>query len=377
MSEIHRLPPVLRRAIARALARPASPKASVRNRAACLYKVDRLGDFVIALGALRLLIEHFGETECRLIVGESAANLAAAEFPGVDRHVLPSSVAGVWRELRPLRNRTAPLWAGETFRHLICLRHSGSLYRDVTLQWIHAERWHGLGPRPAPGSLTLDNRPVFGPAYPVDANAPWCRELLAHRRVVAGIIGRDPDWNEMRPQLRSVIATANRDIVFCPFGSEPIRDYPAANWIEAWRANAPAFAQTSVHLCGPADRRDDLTALANQLRASVGIENAVVCTNLPGLDFVRLIAGAKAVVTVESAAAHLATAMEKPAVIVCGGGHAGIFAPWSGQLRQHWLFHRLECYGCNWNCRFPKVRCLAELPPGEVGQALQLMMQHG
>ena len=372
MNEPHRLPRWLRYLLARRLARPVAPTSMPRPRQACLYKVDRIGDFVLATGALRLLIEHFGAPECRLIVSPQAAPFAAAEFPEVERWTAPAGTSGVWREMRPLRRELAPRWAEEIFATLVCLRHGRALHRDLTLSWIRAEDWRGLGERPAAANLALDNRPEPATGYPATAEAPWCRELLAHRQVLSAVLGRDVRWEEMRPRLLHLSSEPGPEIVLCPFGGEPIRDYPRTAWLEAWRMAIEPHAR--VRVLGPGLRRSELEQFATDLRATGA--DAIVTSDAPPLEFARHVAHARRVLTVESAAAHLAVALDKPAMIVLGGGHYGWFAPWGGSSRQRWVHHPLDCYGCNWQCRRPRVECLLDLPATAVAQSIREVLPH-
>jgi ADP-heptose:LPS heptosyltransferase len=372
MSETHRLPTFARQWLARRLARPSPPSGPVRNRKVCLYKVDRLGDFVLALGALHQLVDHFQPENCRLVVSTAAEALAAAEFPGVPRWVLPPAASGVWREMRPLRARFGPEFAGENFERLVCLRHAPSLYRDVTLGWIGAREFFGRTSRPTAATLTISNRPALPP--PGGVTAPWSAELRSHREVLAAVLGRNPDWSELRPRLRSQTPGTSDEVVFCPFGHERIRDFPRESWRAAWRTLAVPVRR--LRLLGPAVRSGELTALRDDLRATFPRADITIQTDLTALQFIGAIAAARAVVTVDSAAAHLATAFDQPAVIVIGGGHHGWFGPWGDRVRQQWISHPLPCFGCNWDCRLPTVSCLTELPPTAVGAALNTVLAH-
>jgi len=373
MNERHRLPSWLRRMLARRLARPAAPPRALRRRQACLYKLDRIGDFVLASGALRLLIGHFGAANCRLIVSTQAAPFAAAEFPEVDQWVAPAGASGVWRQMHPLRRQVAPEWATERFDALVCLRHARSLYRDLTLSWLSADHWHGLSERPSAHALSSLDNPEPAAGYPATAAAPWCRELLAHRAVLGAVLGREIAWEEMQPRLHSARAAAGDAILLCPFGSDRIRDYPLAAWIEAWRGAIGPGAE--VRVLGSGARREELEQFATGLRDAGA--RAEVATDLSPAEFVQSVAQAKLVLTVESAAAHLATALEKPAVILVGGGHPGWFAPWGMGQRQRWVRYELDCYGCNWECRRPRVECLLDLPAAAVARAITEVLPHG
>jgi len=53
--------------------------------------------------------------------------------------------------------------------------------------------------------------------------------------------------------------------------------------------------------------------------------------------FIDLLAGAECVVTVDTAAAHAATALDCRTLVLFSGKHQGMFAPWIRSSRQQWL----------------------------------------
>jgi ADP-heptose:LPS heptosyltransferase len=54
-------------------------------------------------------------------------------------------------------------------------------------------------------------------------------------------------------------------------------------------------------------------------------------------DFLQSIAEARLVLTVDTAAAHMACALDTPAVIISAGQHPGVYAPYSKNGQQHWI----------------------------------------
>jgi ADP-heptose:LPS heptosyltransferase len=85
---------------------------------------------------------------------------------------------------------------------------------------------------------------------------------------------------------------------------------------------------------------------------------------------IALIAGARALVGMDSCHIHIAGALGTPAVGILGGGQFGDFAPWGESARFRWVHHRMECYGCNWICPFPQAHCLHNMPPDEIAAAI-------
>lgn len=67
----------------------------------------------------------------------------------------------------------------------------------------------------------------------------------------------------------------------------------------------------------------------------------------------------KIVVSCDTAGAHIACAVGKENIIVMGGGHFGRFLPYSNLTSIIAL--PLECYGCNWQCKYSETFCFTKL----------------
>lgn len=75
----------------------------------------------------------------------------------------------------------------------------------------------------------------------------------------------------------------------------------------------------------------------------------------------------------ESGLAHLCCAVGLPNAIVLGGGHFGRFCPSSPKTVAAVL--PLDCYFCNWQCRYSRPHCVKDLAAGVVARAVELAQQ--
>ncbi len=82
------------------------------------------------------------------------------------------------------------------------------------------------------------------------------------------------------------------------------------------------------------------------------IDNFIGKTSLPQL--IQLIGNATLVIANETSAIHIAAATQTKAVCILGGGHFERFAPYPQHMENSPLciFEKMECYYCNWNCKF-------------------------
>jgi ADP-heptose:LPS heptosyltransferase len=71
-------------------------------------------------------------------------------------------------------------------------------------------------------------------------------------------------------------------------------------------------------------------------------------------------------VGVESGSVHLAAAAKIPTICVMGGGEPFRFFPYGDSRRNRAVTHKMKCYGCNWRCIYPTIRCLQELDVTQV-----------
>lgn len=349
-----RLPPSLRAWIGRRLSGPA--RHAVRQRCrTVIYKVDRIGDFVLALSAIRLVLAARGAEECVLVVSQAAAPLAAREFPRTPRIVLPTNAPGVIRDLLPAWWRERRKFRSLEAEELISFSHHQDLYKDVTLSWIAASRRHELN----------------AAAYPGTCDSKSCLELEAHRQLSTTVLGRPISTDAILPRLESVEPRDGNELLVCPLSSQQVRHPPVALLVDAlrhWRARTRA----KIEFCGPPDRAPMLHHWHMQA-ASAGLTDVGVAIT-PGMDdFLSRLAHAGAVLTVESAPSHLATALDKRACIINGGGRFGICSPWRSSARQTHVFHRTPCYGCEWNCDQPEVYCLTGLSSAAIAAALPVL----
>jgi ADP-heptose:LPS heptosyltransferase len=87
------------------------------------------------------------------------------------------------------------------------------------------------------------------------------------------------------------------------------------------------------------------------------------------LEMAAIIKRSRMLVGADSAAAHIACAVKTPNAIVLGGGHYRRFFPYSS-LTYCAVLH-LECFGCDWVCKFNRPYCIQEVLPQTLGEAVR------
>lgn len=367
-------PQLFRRLMLRTLAR-ARARGPVRagdgTRRVCLFKPDGIGDFVLALGALRRLAETHGEGNCEIVVSPPVGELARAEFPQARVISLPliGAARGLSRALRGWLKWRRSL-AGLTADTVYCLRHHRNLEEECALFWMNARRVVGL--ENSRHAMTSEDQaalpPVLTASAPRPASAPasLCLELECHRTLLRLALNREAVVADVMPKITAAQPELGQRLLVAPYSSAVLKDYPdemLAQALGLLRAPVPIVLAGS-----PAQRgRLERLRLLLQARCAAGVD---ILPDGSLVEFARAVATARAVLTVDTAAAHLATSLDKPAVILHNGTHHGEFGPWQRSPRQRWLVKPLDCFGCGGRCVHERPECLQGIEPGAVAVAL-------
>lgn len=151
-------------------------------------------------------------------------------------------------------------------------------------------------------------------------------------------------------------------LAFLPGSGTPIRlyqGYGAA--LEGFLRARPA---TVIALGSEADR----PLAAGFLERLPGSGHVNLCGRTGLREAAALLARCRLAAGAESGLAHLAWAVGTPQAVIVGGGHFGGFLPRSPLTTTACL--PMDCFGCNWDCRFDRPHCIQDLPPEVLMQAM-------
>lgn len=153
-----------------------------------------------------------------------------------------------------------------------------------------------------------------------------------------------------------------KTIALFAYGRSHLRTYP--------------FYGTALHdVCA----ENDFSVIALGDAAAYGFnrdclnEIGVRSVNLSGKTTLRqsaaLLRKCRLAVGAETGLAHLACAVDIPNVVVLGGGHFGLFMPYSPKTSIAAL--PLDCYFCDWICKYEYSHCVVDVAPEVVEIAVR------
>jgi len=158
-----------------------------------------------------------------------------------------------------------------------------------------------------------------------------------------------------------------------PGASHATRTWSAENYGPLCRAIA---TDTKFVIFGGPDD----VSLAGDVEAAVGkfIQSDRII-NLAGRTTLRQLVGCISrctlLISMETVALHMGIALGIPTVGIVGGGHYGRFVPWGDPGKNLILTEKMDCFNCNWRCRYENPPCIQKVRPEVVAAAVSGLLE--
>lgn len=212
-------------------------------------------------------------------------------------------------------------------------------------------------------------------------------ELLRNEDFLLGLDNSYEMENEaiaFSPQLLVEKRAINRPYAVLFVGASwDARRWPSRNYVLISQEINRRF-ELDVVLCGSVSE----ISLGHEITAVLG---QAWCHDFVGKttlnELFPLVYNSRLVIANETSGAHIAAVLQVPSVCIVGGGHFGRFLPYpsGGSYRAPLaVFNKMDCFGCNWNCIYPKVDgkaipCIEEVSPEQVMSVVNALIskRHG
>jgi ADP-heptose:LPS heptosyltransferase len=134
---------------------------------------------------------------------------------------------------------------------------------------------------------------------------------------------------------------------------------------------ADTFRSMSNHKCrlvffGTAAESEYIQAVINELSR---LDKFTEIKNLAGRttprQLVECVRNCDLVLSQETGFLHIAVALRKHALGLIGGGYFNRFFPWGEPDLVHPIFNQMDCFNCDWICKYDTLRCLQEISPSK------------
>ncbi len=317
-----------------------------------IYKVDRLGDWLLVQPSLERVLAAARQSGQSVVIWASRETDALRELTGPDCPVESIAFEPRGRAAKIRRTfalgRLLSIYRAGT---VISFRHAPEPLRDVILSAIRTDDIRALSWRMFPGPT---------------GSVP--HEIYRHHALLAGLDLAPPTPATLLPSRPAPrVSAASGPIVLAPYSSAALKDWNIQGWIDVARALGDRGLRWELWV-GP-DQRARAGDLARRLQAAAP-DSLYEVRSGSLRDLTNAINGAQLILTVDTLAAHLAVIADAPMVAILGGGQHGDFAPWQRSARQRWVTHPLPCYNCGWACHRPRVECIQDISPAAVIDAI-------
>lgn len=339
-----------------------------------------LGDALLLTGALRTLRRHFAPSPVWVL-----ASSATRPFfiRCADRVIALPGGRGPWISLRravailPIFRVSCRILMHPIYSTVRIYHQIARLVESPEKVWFDGE------PMADDEIMTEDPRRFYTRIVAVDRNMRELDKLAAMLRNVGveNVSCRRDIWPDIglseaeQNSARERIAgwrgqRAALVLAVCPGGGFAAKDWGAERFadflriaaehrpIAAFLAGGRQDGERARRICGAASSVPGLRIIDLTGRCSVR-------------ETVALIGASDACVGNDTFGLHAAVAMGTPSVVVMGGGDFPRWATWGEPSRHVVLTRRLDCFGCRWRCRYGDFRCVRDVSPESVLNALR------
>jgi ADP-heptose:LPS heptosyltransferase len=359
-----------------------TPVKEHRSRRLLVVRLDGLGDAILWLpSAQRLRAEYpAGDYELHLVANQAWADLPAysAIFDKVipvDRHRFCVKFNYRWRTLMGLKK--------SGYSQVIHPVHSREFIRGDSIS-LHSRGQRTIGSRGDRSNHTrfthwlsgrwYDELYDCGPdlGFELERNAEFLRKYgLSDVAIIAPTLSLPQSEQEDRKYYLLV-----------PGASHEGKRWPLARFARLAEQISAETGWDGVICGGPGEEKlgEDLL-----VTSSVPLDNKIGRTDM--LQLIDLVGRAGLVVTNDTAAAHLSSALKTPSVCILGGWHYGRYHPYTTANEQQGIPPRvvikeMSCFGCQWRCIFPvganePKPCLGEIEFEQVWDAVREVLGDG
>ncbi len=372
-----------------------------------ILRPDNLGDLILFSGALSLIRNRYNDAEISICVKE--VNINYIELcPYIDKII-------VWEELYKLLRETPTL---NSISEITPFKKFESLLRKITAENCRYKFQTDLliNPVRSPNMRLHIVSHLIPAKYKIGISGDYCNQSQKTDNEVKSIYTHQlklrPDqykdteldvtrefltlqviscdeksvwptrWTEEsdRNWADNNFKTTNTDHIIlgiCPGITSEVKgraytvnNYAAVlNLLEDRAFDAAIFGTGSeVQICNKVAQ--SLQQCKNVTNVNIFAGNTTIRQLVEGINKCDII------LAVETAAIHLGVMLRKPTVGILGGGHFNRFYPWGDPVINRVANIQMDCYNCNWQCKYDSIRCIEDITPESIAKELKFLVEN-
>lgn len=338
-----------------------------------IIRLDAIGDFILWLDSARHFRKIYPDKKI-ILLGNQAWTDLAKKFPYWDevwelnRRKFYQNLPYRVRLLRKIRKAGFDIVMQPTYSREF-------LYGDAIVRVSGARK--KIGSAGDCSNIRPIEKKISDRFYTqlIPANPKPLMELSRNAEFVRGLSYKSqaalPDMMPVAQGIKNPAANNLPYFVLFPGASGTRKQWPIEKFSEFASLVFHETGMLAVICGGPTERQLGEALIANM---DIPVVNMVGETSLAEL--VAVIKDAQFLLSNDTSAIHIASAVAIPAFCLLGGGHYGRFLPYAIESKTKKplpvaITHQMDCFNCNWRCRYfvedgKPVPCIEKISVEEV-----------
>lgn len=330
----------------------------MKNSSCLVVKNDGIGDLIITSGIITELSKLFnGQLDLvtcqqnREIV-ELMEGIRTSYYVSRDGLQFRPYISRLGLYIPRVDNsdkKNIQLMENKTYSHAIVLRRFIRQNTLIIMSFVKAKQKYCVWQFPT--NTTYGVARKFSRSYHhIQGDLKMLSELDYYKQFVDSVFATDID-PEPRLKLSFSKAESNQEknIGLCIGGHSA--NWPVGYWVDF--INGIRSRGYRVFLFG--GENDIKTGEIIESTLS-GIKNHIGRLSL--IESVEILGKMTAVIGNDTGFSHLASLIVDPVIVILGGGTFRRYFPWNKKARHHSIFYGLDCFDCDWECRYSQRLCL-------------------
>ena len=166
-----------------------------------------------------------------------------------------------------------------------------------------------------------------------------------------------------------------RYIAIFPGAGNKIKCWSAGKWVELISEMLNMGLQDNVVILGERNDWFIIERIIGSLNTVYRRKVVNLYNKTPLRILAKLIGNSRALIASDSGAIHIASALNVPNICIMGGGHFGRFYPYGDLTKNRAVYKKLDCFGCNWQCRYSEPKCIKEINVDDILREIKSLVR--
>jgi ADP-heptose:LPS heptosyltransferase len=336
------------------------------DKSCLVIKNDGIGDLILASGLIRSLGELFDGNVDLVTCGDNR-EIAEGLAPLRNRYYVSRDGIGFWNLTAKMGFLIAQIpdedkavvqeISSQSYETIICLRRFIRQSTLVLMRKFTGTKKYCAWEFPTNASLNMAKKVTRGWEHHV-GSVDVLSELNYNKtfleKALNTTLASEPCLSFCKKQENS---PATRKLALGLGGGST--NWPLENWVEL--ARLLAASGWKLTLLGG----ENVAGVAQQVVDGVpGADNQVGQLNWRQTS--ELLSDCEGYIGNDTGLSHFAGLIVRKCLVILGGGTFRRFFPWPGTKSPYIIYHGLDCFDCDWDCKFKERLCLSLVRPKNV-----------